>query len=162
MTCNGNLREIDGSQDVVMANLLGSGGLQVTVSSKIDPLPPWDSNLRPKISEALCHNYFCGAGCLQKSGAALRLRPGLFTHDSCRFFLQLAGTCTCTAVLRIHDILMWIRVRVRGSMPLAKGFGSGSCYFRHWPSRRQQKTNFLKKFFLLITLWKYIYIIYKR
>ncbi len=45
-------------------------------------------------------------------------------------------------VLRIHDILGWIRIRIRGSMPLTNGSGSGSCYFRHWPSRCQQKTNF--------------------
>ncbi len=38
-------------------------------------------------------------------------------------------------VLRIHDILGWIRIR--GSMPLTNG--SGSCYYRHWPSRCQQK-----------------------
>jgi hypothetical protein len=31
---------------------------------------------------------------------------------------------------------------------------SGYCYFRHWPSRRQQKTN-LTQFFLLITFWRY-------
>jgi hypothetical protein len=31
------------------------------------------------------------------------------------------------AVFRIHDILVWIRIR--GSMPLT--IGSGSCYFRH-------------------------------
>jgi hypothetical protein len=42
------------------------------------------------------------------------------------------------AVLRIHDILVWIRIR--GSMPLTNG--SGSCYFHHWPSRRQQKIIF--------------------
>ncbi len=46
--------------------------------------------------------------------------------------------------LRIHDILVWIRIR--GSMPLTNGsgsgFGSGSCNFRHWPSRCQEKTNF--------------------
>ncbi len=55
------------------------------------------------------------------------------------------------AVLRIHDSLGWIRIRlwIRGSMPLTSG--SGSCYFRHWPSRCQQKTNFLTQFFLLIT-----------
>jgi hypothetical protein len=43
--------------------------------------------------------------------------------------------------------LGWIRIR--GSMPLTNGsgFGSGSCYFRHWPSRCQQKTNFLNSFF---------------
>jgi hypothetical protein len=33
--------------DFYMANLLGSVGLQVTVSSSIDPFPPWDSNLQP-------------------------------------------------------------------------------------------------------------------
>jgi hypothetical protein len=41
------MRGIGGFQDAVMANLLGSGGLQVTVSNRIDPFPPWDSNLRP-------------------------------------------------------------------------------------------------------------------
>jgi hypothetical protein len=28
------------------------------------------------------------------------------------------------AVLRIHDILVWIRIRIRGSMPLTNGSGS--------------------------------------
>jgi hypothetical protein len=32
--------------------------------------------------------------------------------------------------------------------------GSGSCYFRHWPSRCQQKTYFLTQLFLLITFCK--------
>jgi hypothetical protein len=32
-----------------------------------------------------------------------------------------------TAVLRIHDILVWIRIR--GSIPLTNGSGSGSWYF---------------------------------
>jgi hypothetical protein len=40
VTCNGDLSGIGGLHDVVMTNLLGSGGLQVTVSSKIDPFPP--------------------------------------------------------------------------------------------------------------------------
>ncbi len=58
-------------------------------------------------------------------------------------------------VLRIHDILVWIRIRIwiRGSMPLTNGsgsgFGSASC-FCYWPSRRQQKTNLKKKFFCLL------------
>ncbi len=57
------------------------------------------------------------------------------------------------------NILVWIRIWIRGSMPLSNGSrsrlgcGSGSCYFRHWSSRCQQKTN-LKKVFLLITLWR--------
>jgi hypothetical protein len=42
---------------------------------------------------------------------------------------------TLCAVWRIHDILGWIRIRIRGSMPLACGsgfgFGSGSFYFHH-------------------------------
>ncbi len=52
-------------------------------------------------------------------------------------------------VLRIHDILGWIRIRILGSMPLTNGSGSGSgsCYFRQWPSRCQQKTNILIQFF---------------
>ncbi len=61
------------------------------------------------------------------------------------------------SVFRIHDILVWIRIR--GSMPLTNGSGSGSCYCRHWPSRCQQKSNFLTQFFLLVTFWRYIYII---
>ncbi len=64
------------------------------------------------------------------------------------------------SVFRIHNIFGWIRIRIRGSMPLTNG--SGSCYFRHWPSRCQQKTNFLTHFFLLITFWRYIYIIFQR
>jgi hypothetical protein len=47
MTCNGDLRGIGGFQDVIMANLIGSGGLQVTVSGRIDPCAPWNSNLQP-------------------------------------------------------------------------------------------------------------------
>ncbi len=58
---------------------------------------------------------------------------------------------------------MWIRIR--GSMPLTKGSGSGfgsrSCYFHHWSSRSYQKTN-LKKVFLHITFWSYIYIIFQK
>jgi hypothetical protein len=54
------------------------------------------------------------------------------------------------AVLRIHDLLIWIRIQIwiRESMPLTNGFGSGSCYFRQWPSRYQQKNYFLKFFCL--------------
>ncbi len=66
-------------------------------------------------------------------------------------------------MLRIHDILVWIRIR--RSMPLTNGSGSGfgsrSCYFCPWPSRQQQKITFYK-FFLLITFWRDIYIIFQR
>ncbi len=52
---------------------------------------------------------------------------------------------TLPTVLRILDILVWIRIWIRGSRPLTNGSGfgsgcgSGSCYFRHSPSRCQQK-----------------------
>jgi hypothetical protein len=50
----------------------------------------------------------------------------------------------------VHDILVWIR----GSMPLTNGSGSGcgsgSCDFRHWPWKCQQKTNFFLKVFCLV------------
>ncbi len=54
------------------------------------------------------------------------------------------------SVLRINDILVWIRIWtwIRGSMPLTNG--SGSSYLCHWPLRFQQKTNFLIKFFCLL------------
>ncbi len=32
---------------------------------------------------------------------------------------------------RIRDIFSRIRIRIRGSVPLTYGSGSGSCYFRH-------------------------------
>ncbi len=61
-------------------------------------------------------------------------------------------------MLRIHDVLVYIRILIwiRGSMPLTNGsgFGSGSSFFRHQPSRCQQKTNFFKKDFLLIYFLK--------
>ncbi len=44
---------------------------------------------------------------------------------------------------------MYCMIRIRGSMPLTNGFGSGSNYFRHWPSRCRQKTIFFKKSLLL-------------
>jgi hypothetical protein len=37
------------------------------------------------------------------------------------------------SVLRIHDILVWIRIWIRGSISekwIGSGFGCGSCYFR--------------------------------
>ncbi len=51
--------------------------------------------------------------------------------------------------MRTHDILVWIRIWIRVSMPLTNGSGcgSGSCYFRRWLSSCQQKTNFLFRFF---------------
>ena len=49
-------------------------------------------------------------------------------------------------MFRIFDILVWIWIRIRGSMPLTNR--SGSFYFHHWPSRCQQKTNLKKNFWI--------------
>ncbi len=62
-------------------------------------------------------------------------------------------------VFRIHDILVWIRIR--GSIPLPNGFGSGSCYFRHRTSRCQQKTNFLFYFSAYYFLKIHLYLFSK-
>ncbi len=44
-------------------------------------------------------------------------------------------------VLRIHKILVRIRIRTRKSIPLTNGSGCrfASCYFSQWHSRHQQK-----------------------
>ncbi len=55
-------------------------------------------------------------------------------------------TPVLTSVLRIHDILVWIRIRRSMLLTNGSGFRSGSSYFRHWPSRGQQKTNLKKSF----------------
>jgi hypothetical protein len=59
MTFNGDLLGTGGFHDV-MVNLLGSGGLNVTVSSRIDLVPPWNSNCCEYTSEALVAQYLHG------------------------------------------------------------------------------------------------------
>ncbi len=56
-------------------------------------------------------------------------------------------------MLRVHDILVWNRIQIRESMPLTYGSGSGSCYFRLWPSRCQQKLIFYT-IFAAYYFWK--------
>ncbi len=66
------------------------------------------------------------------------------------------GSAPFQTVLRIHEIL--VRIRIRGTRPLTNGSGSGCCcYFRRWT---QQKNVFFWVF-LLVTFWRYIYIIFK-
>jgi hypothetical protein len=50
----------------------------------------------------------------------------------------------------------WYGSEIRGSMPLNNGSrsGSGSCYFRHCPSRRQQENNFTPVFLLITVLFE--------
>ncbi len=58
----------------------------------------------------------------------------LFWIDpDCKIQIQILLFCHA-AVFRIHDIFVWILIRICGSMPLANGSGFGSCYFCHRPS----------------------------
>ncbi len=98
--------------------------------------------------------------------SAIRHQPfsRVWSENNFTYFATIAKLFHCSrwqtlklTVFRIHDILVWIRIwiwiRIRESMPLNNGsrfwFGSRcrseSCYFRHWPLRRQQKTKILKK-----------------
>ncbi len=65
---------------------------------------------------------------------------------------QCSGSMTFWCGSGSADPCLWL---------MEPGPGSGSCYFRHWPLRCQQKTN-LTQFFLLVTFWRYIYIIFQR
>ncbi len=63
------------------------------------------------------------------------------------------------AVLWIHDILVWIRIWIRGSMPLTNGsgsgFGSGSCYLRLWLSKLIYTKSFSAYYFLKVHLYHF-------
>ncbi len=52
------------------------------------------------------------------------------------FYRSLRKVNQC---LWIRDILLRTRIRIRGSVPLTYGSGSGFCSFRQWLSRCQQK-----------------------
>ncbi len=64
-------------------------------------------------------------------------------------------------VFWIHDILVWIRFRIRGSKPLTNGPDPAPAIF---VIDLQDANNKLikKKVFLLITFWRYICIMFQR
>ncbi len=78
---------------------------------------------------------------------------------------------------RIHASDKWIRIWIRGSIPLTNGSGSGSadpCLWQMDPDAdpdpaifvtdhqdSNKKTNIFLRVFLLLTFWRYIYIIFK-
>ncbi len=105
--------------------------------------PPWSSQRIPR----LWHTRRLGSSrrppcrrCRGQTGPDLTKMHGYWRR--CRRYI--------VPVLRIHDILVWIRIR--GSTPLTNG--SGSFYFHHWPSRCQQKIFFFKQVFFCILLFK--------
>jgi hypothetical protein len=80
--------------------------------------------------KALTKKSFCWsseAWLLQPGSRHLHQQQAGEDHGSVVFSIALKP------VLRIHDILVWIRIWIRGSMPLTNGFGcrSGSCTFHH-------------------------------
>jgi hypothetical protein len=62
----------------------------------------------------ICGKFLCSCDFLGRH----RLKPHLGMCRICDFKTQ-------EPVFRIHDILVWIRIRIRGSMPLTNGSGSG-------------------------------------
>jgi hypothetical protein len=72
---------------------------------------------------------------------------------SLKSFPQCCGSMTFWCGSGSGDSCLWLMDPDPDSDP-DQDPGSGSCYFRHWPSRFQQKTNFLTQFFLLITFWR--------
>ncbi len=133
-------------EDFFWVSLQVVKGLQRDVVYLNWPLAP---SLYERYEERKRQN--AGAAGYHWLSAAVRMEPNETLMIELRVF---------RAVLRIHDILGWIRIR--GSMPLTTGSGSGSCYFHQWPSRCQQKTNILTQFFLLSTFQSYIYIIFQK
>jgi hypothetical protein len=64
--------------------------------------------------------FFFILGC-----APVEERGGISSAQAIRLGGVTVPTDLIIAVLRIHDILWWIRIRIRGSMPLTSGSGSG-------------------------------------
>ncbi len=68
--------------------------------------------------------------------------------DKIRTVLQgTSMTVKKKPVLRIHDIVVWIRIWIRGSMPLSNGSESWILLFSSLTFKMPTKTNFLKQFF---------------
>jgi hypothetical protein len=82
----------------------------------------------------------------------------------CRLNADACNVFILKPVFRIHDILVWIRIR--GSMPLINGsgygseYGSGSFYFINDLQDANKKLIFLKVF-LYITFLRYLCILFK-
>jgi hypothetical protein len=109
-------------------------------TSTIEPQPPALScPLSPGSARAQSWNAWIVHVCCQGREMRISHRQPLRSRQ-----LSSSAHLCIKAVVQIHDILVWIRIR--GPMPLTNGSGfdpgSGFCYFRHWPSRSQQKTIF--------------------
>jgi hypothetical protein len=79
----------------------------------------------------------------------LDLSIGLIGEEKSLYDLALSFLClgTSETVFRIHDIFVWIRIGIRGSMPLTNGSGSGSwiriLLFSLLNLKMRTKTNFM-------------------
>ncbi len=71
-----------------------------------------------------------GMGRLKEISGQTNLDPDSKGPKRKRIRIHVSAICaqkaSILAVLRIHDILGWIRIRIRGSMPLTNGSGFGS------------------------------------
>jgi hypothetical protein len=70
------------------------------------------------------------------------------------------------AMLRIHDISMWILIQIRGSRSLTNGSGAGSwiriLLFSSLTFKMLNRKLIYKKVILLLTFGRYICIIFQR
>jgi hypothetical protein len=71
--------------------------------------------------------------CIYWIWLALEDRGGAKSYYKKPGILLFTRSVLYPSVLPIHDILVWIRIRIRGSMPLTNGSGCGSesFYFHH-------------------------------
>jgi hypothetical protein len=81
--------------------------------------------------------YKCPAPCIANCPATCFVT----SPATCLVFAPRDFLAWLLAVLRIHKVLLRIRMRIHGSIPPSNGSGcaSGSCHFPQWSSWRQQK-----------------------
>ncbi len=110
------------------------------VSTHDKPVPVWVSGSAPPAEDS-------APRAAQPAAQLQRGTAGGTAHPSSPVHISLFKTTKSSVADPWHCGV--IRIRIRGSMPLNNGSGFGSCYFRHWPSRRQLNNN-NKKFFCLL------------
>jgi hypothetical protein len=130
------------------------------VHSDPNPDPQYTRVENQKLGQQFHKRLECFAQCYSQSFLLVDFKKT--TVYSEMQFLDIYWTKDSNLLIyAIHSLSQWCksmifgvdpdpdpRNRIRGSMPLTNGsgFGSGSVYFHHWPSRCQQKLNFLGVF----------------
>ncbi len=88
-------------------------------SARPPPTPLWCAEPHPFLYTGTFKHQ------IRRWGTAPLTRSLSYLSFSSRRFRALDQNVTDPPVLRIHDNLVWIRIRIRGSMPLTNGSRSG-------------------------------------